>query len=238
MLSLILVGVSCSGGSIVVGGDTAAPGRDRDTDSWVLDDTGDSGGSEAPREIAIDLVDPSTALTTGGEPIRVLGGPLDPDGDDPLVTIGGAEATVTGWTATSVELLTPPGAEGPATVTLAQGEASASADGLFAYAEPCEGITRVDPTPVTGDANHEERLSVTLWGCATGIVLAERTRDSGELDDVYEVESYPSSVDGQEKITVWHYGSPGLSGTVQWSFHFDTDQGRFTVEMELEGDGR
>ncbi len=231
MIVVLLDMLACTGGSAVV---DDADERGHDTDPWQLD--GDTG--QAP-ELAIDLVDPPTGSTSGGELARVLGGPLDIDGESPAVTLGGAEGKVTAWTATAVEFITPPGAAGPAVVTLAQGEARVSASGLFAYDDGCDGITTIEPDPFEGDANEVEAFTVTILGCATGIVLVdERGRESGEIENYYEVRDYPPSVDGQDEVKLWHQANGDLVGTVEWSFIFDTDQGQFAITMELEGDGR
>ncbi len=231
---MYLVGgfIGCTS-AVVVGGSGGKESSDTGP-GWSLDDT---SGDAPATSLVVELVDPAIGLTTGGEVARVLGGPLDEAGDTPVVTIGGAVAEVSGWTSTGVDLVTPPGEAGTVDVTLAQGGATGTGEGLFTYAEPCAGITRVEPDPVEGDLNHEETLTATLHGCATGLELVEPTRNSGELEGAIEVRESPESVDGTGVVRVWHYASPGYSGTLQWPLYFDTDQGRFTVMLELVGDG-
>lgn len=173
-------------------------------------DTGDRGDTadSAPVEplvLSVDLIEPSTGSTRGGDAVRLHGGPFIEAGL--AVAFGGTAGTVVAWTGTTVDVLTPAhekeaSVDVDVTTTAGAGHAASS----FAYVEPCEGITASPLTVSVGHTNSAD-IDITLTGCATTV--------SGEGDVGYSVygagtwydsaiswSSLPTSVDGIAHATL------------------------------------
>lgn len=193
-------------------GETASETGDTSTETAETGETGDTG----PSAIAIDLVDPSSGSTAGGEAVTLYGGPFD---ESASVWFGADTATVTAATATTLSVLTPAHSIEEAVVVVVETSTGrGEAVSAFAYVEPCLGVAP-SSTTIDMDLQTVNDATITLTGCATGISPAQQY--AGYLEFV----SWPSSVDGTGSVTVRLYGSSSSGGYGEWTISLGTDQG-------------
>lgn len=200
-----------------------------DTQTGDSGDTSDTGIPDLV-DLAIDLVDPATGSTEGGDDVVLYGGPWD---ETAQVWFDGDAAAVLAWTATTLTVTTPPHAGEEAVdvvVETATGRGEALA--AYAYAEPCEGLTATPGYTRTGNDDDED-VAITLSGCATGI------RAVDELYTGYDGTSFgvewiaaPSSVDGTETATLRYHHWSRWSSASSYYPYLETDQGQVVVEID------
>ncbi len=193
---------------------------DADTAIDTAVDTADTGAVE-PIVIAIDLVEPSTVSTFGGDPITLYGGPYAADA---VVSIGGTAGTVSAWTETTLSVVTPAGAEGAVDIAVTTSAGAGSAVGALTYVEPCTGVTP-DPATVYMDRQTVNSVTVALNGCATGLYNASVDRA------IVDITAFPASVDGTGAVTLTYYGNASMGLTDYQQVKLGTDQGEVTIDV-------
>lgn len=207
-----------------------------DSDAHPTEETGDSQttdtadtGDVVAVSIAVELVDPAAGSTEGGEAVTIYGGPFRADA---VVTFASASATVLSWTESTLAVVTPPGSPGLVDVTVTTEAGSGGASGVYTYVEPCAGVV-ASPSSVRTGNDDDEDVSITLTGCATGIVGVGETY-VGYDGTTYGVTwtSVPTSVDGTGTATLrllhWSRFTPSSS----YYPYLQTDQGRVTIEVD------
>lgn len=122
-------------------------------------------------EPEILLVLPALGSSAGGTTVTISGSGLAPD---PLVSFGGATATVESATDKAIQAITPPGALGPVDVKVLVGGQEATFKGGFTYIQSTEApvISGIDPaegavgggTTVTVSGTHFAQGASVLFG--------------------------------------------------------------------------
>lgn len=206
--------------------DTADSGIDTGDTGRV--DTADSGDVE-PVTIAVDLVSPSSGSTLGGDAVTIYGGPFT---ESAVVTFDGAQASVTSWTATTLAVVTPAGDSGPADIAVRTDEGEGTGTGAYTYEEPCDGVA-ASPSYVHTGNDDDQDVTITLTGCATGVVAVDETY-TGYDGTVYGVTwtSVPASVDGTGTATLRLQHWSRLTPSSSYYPYLETDQGRVTIEVD------
>lgn len=199
--------------------DTGAP----DT----ADDTADTAPVE-PIVIAIDLVEPTTVSTVGGDPITLYGGPYAADA---LVSIGSGAGTVSAWTETTLSVITPAGPAGPVNVAVTTSAGAGSTAGALTYVKPCDGIVASPSSWNFSPAGADNSTTVTLTGCATGVagVTELYTSSNGSTYGLFW-DDVPASIDGAVSVTLRWDGNPQVLGSHMTAV-ITTDQGSATVDV-------
>lgn len=218
------------------GGDTADSAADTgapDSGDTAATDTGDDSGAETgdtapdPVVIAIDLVDPAIGSIDGGTAVILYGGPF---AADVAVTFGSMAATVTGWSDTTVDVVTPPGDVGLVDVHAVTAEGSGSAINGYTYAKFCDGAVADPATYYVADWYAAATVTVSLSGCATNITAQHQCPLGSSTTEGWFLTSVPTAVDGTGTATFsvspFAYGA-GWGTGIDYLCYFElgSDQG-------------
>ncbi|MBI5066834.1 MAG: IPT/TIG domain-containing protein [Deltaproteobacteria bacterium] len=120
----------------------------------------------------VNSIAPASGSTFGGDNVVISGR----DFANPLVSFGGASATITAASATSLTVLTPPHAAGAVDVRVENGDGqSATVAGGYAYVAPPAGLPApvlLSVSPASGSVNGNTAVTVTGQNFVTGSTVS------------------------------------------------------------------